>query len=182
MGRDKALLELGGISLAVRSATLLKPLCSEVFLVAGSADAYHRLGFPVLIDEFPGEGPLGALITVLGFAYAPWNLVLSCDLAMAEPGPLEALADLALGSDGGARALVPQADSKPQPMHAAYHTDLLPSLRPLWTAGERGLIRALSKVPAVRPVLAAEIGAGPNQFVNVNTPEEWLAVRGGEKV
>ncbi len=184
MGRDKALLDLGGVPLVVRLANLLKPLCSEVYLVAGSPEHYHSFGFPVLIDEYPGEGPLGALITILDLGAATWNVVLSCDLAAAEAGPLAALIDEALepGTEEGARALIPKSPAGPEPLHALYRADLAQDLHRLFEGGERGLIRALSKFTDVRMISATDLDAGPAQFLNVNTFEEWLAFKGGERV
>jgi len=180
MGQNKALLDLGGVPLVVRVANRLKPFCSEVYLVAGSPEPYHSFGFPILVDEYPGEGPLGALVTILDLAAAEWNVVLSCDLAAAEPGPIEALIQDAL-EDGG-RAVIPQSATGPEPLHAVYRLDLLEDLHRLWDGGERGMIRALSGLAGVRIVPAADLDAGPAQFLNVNTFEEWLAFRGGERV
>ncbi len=174
------MLDLDGQPLVTRVVRKLAPVCSEVYLVAGGPDPYRSLGFPVLIDEYPGEGPLGALITILDLAAAPWNVVLSCDLAGVETGPLATLAELAL--EGGVRAVIPRSSSGPEPLHAIFHRDLAPDLRRLWNAGERGLIRALSNFMDIRQVSAADLDASPAQFLNVNTPEDWLLVRGGERV
>lgn len=180
MGRDKALLDFRGRPLVAHVAGILHPLCSEVCLVAGSAAPYSQCGYPVLVDEYPGEGPLGGLLTALGLGAAPWNLVVSCDLAGIEPEPLAALVELAVESD--ARAILPRSASGPEPLHGIYSTSLLDDLRRLWAGGERGLVRALSSVTGVKVIPAADLDAGPHQFLNINTAEEWLIFRGGEKV
>jgi molybdopterin-guanine dinucleotide biosynthesis protein A len=86
MGRNKALLELGGIPMVVRMLRLLGPLVAAVRVVA-TADRYASLGLALLADRWPGQGPLGAIVTALGASSADWNLVLGCDLPYARQAP-----------------------------------------------------------------------------------------------
>ena len=57
MGKDKALLEIGGQPMALRMVELVRPLVAEVALV-GSPERYGHLGVPVLADCEVGRGPL----------------------------------------------------------------------------------------------------------------------------
>lgn len=57
MGEDKWKLRIYGQTWANYVATLLKPHCETVFI---SSVKKLELDFPFVIDEFPGEGPLGA--------------------------------------------------------------------------------------------------------------------------
>ena len=80
MGRDKALLPYRGVTLAAHIASMRcrKWLGSATWLA--SPDLYGHLGIPMIADLYPGEGPLGGLLTVLKNSQADWNLVLACDL------------------------------------------------------------------------------------------------------
>ena len=66
MGRDKALVEVDGVALARRVGDALTAGgCARVVAVGGDADALGRLGLVTVADRWPGEGPLGGLVTAL---------------------------------------------------------------------------------------------------------------------
>src|SRR3990172_4918807 len=70
MGCDKALLEIEGAPLCLRIASLLQPYVKTVTLL-GPPARYSGFGLPVLADQQPGQGPLGALYTAL--KYSPFD-------------------------------------------------------------------------------------------------------------
>src|ERR1700688_130308 len=85
-GRDKALVRFGAIPLLQEIVQLAQTCTSEVAVVAG-AQKYVDLGgeFEIIEDRWPGEGPLGGIITALQHTAATnrsaeWNLMLSCDM------------------------------------------------------------------------------------------------------
>jgi molybdopterin-guanine dinucleotide biosynthesis protein A len=63
-GRDKALVEIGGETLLARLCTALRRVTPDVTIV-GSREKYGGLGFACVADRWPGEGPLGGIITAL---------------------------------------------------------------------------------------------------------------------
>lgn len=87
MGRDKALIEVDGVALAVRVADALRAGgCDEVWAIGGEAPALEALGLVVVADAFPGEGPLGGLATALAAAPVGGVLALApCDLLSPQP-------------------------------------------------------------------------------------------------
>src|SRR5437899_10964131 len=78
MGRDKALLEISGVPLLVRTAGLIEPLVAAVTVI-GSPEHYASLGLRVIPDAVTGVGPLGGIATALRFSASAWNLLLGCD-------------------------------------------------------------------------------------------------------
>ena len=65
-GRDKATYVFNGTPLAKISLLALREAgASEVFSIGGDADALADMGFRVVPDEHPGEGPLGGIICAL---------------------------------------------------------------------------------------------------------------------
>ena len=81
MGRDKALLHVGGQPLGVRVASALRVAgASRVVAVGGDAGALGAHGLEVVTDLHPGAGPLGGLLTALTAARTEVVAVLACDL------------------------------------------------------------------------------------------------------
>src|SRR5262245_66652886 len=61
MGRNKALVEVGGRPLITRVAEQASHLTNQVFLSANDATPYRFLGLPARHDLYPGQGPLCGL-------------------------------------------------------------------------------------------------------------------------
>src|SRR5689334_12221641 len=81
MGRDKALLKLQNQPLALRASDLLRPLTDDVTLL-GQPGLLGGYDVPVLPDDHPSQGPLGAICTALRHSTHEWNLFLACDMPM----------------------------------------------------------------------------------------------------
>jgi molybdopterin-guanine dinucleotide biosynthesis protein A len=168
MGRDKALLPFRGGLLAQAIAVAVARAAGSATLV-GTPKVCQSLGFPVIPDLYPGEGPLGGILTALGHTAADWNLVTACDMPALTTGLLSALLDAAQRLD--ADALVPIGPSgRPEPLCAVYHRRARRPLGCQFSGGVRKLAAALEAVRAV-PFPVVEVSC----FRNVNTPEEWSA-------
>ena len=94
MGRDKALLPYRGGVLAEFVARAVKLAAGSAVLV-GSPSRIAHLGYPVLRDIYPGEGPLGGILSVLEHNAAEWNLIVACDMPEISAGFLSGLLDAA---------------------------------------------------------------------------------------
>lgn len=149
MGRDKALIEVGGFALAARAAEALRLAgASSVLMVGGDADALRSLGLAVRADDHPGAGPLAATITALEATGSEVVMVMSCDLL----GPSATAIDdtvRALLAHPAALGAVPVVDGHRQWTHAAWRRDVLPELRCAFVGGERSLHRAAGHLPLV---------------------------------
>lgn len=168
MGRDKALLPYRGVTLAAHIASIVQQVAGSATLV-GNPDLYGHLGIPMIADLYPGEGPLGGLITVLKNSQADWNLVLACDLPSLTVPFLESL--LADCEDCTGDCLVPVSPGgRLEPMCAVYHSRSRASLEAIFNSGVRKMQTALAELRTVHhPVDEAQ------WFQNMNTPEEWEA-------
>jgi molybdopterin-guanine dinucleotide biosynthesis protein A len=166
MGRDKALLPFAGSTLAEFVARTVASVTSQVVLV-GEPNRYHVLGYTVISDRFPGEGPLGGILTALDHTQSDWNLIVACDLPGISGKFLSRILEAAEKSTND--VLLPTGPGgRPEPLCAAYHRRALSALESAFAAGERKITRALQSVRTARlaiPELAP--------FQNVNTPEDW---------
>ena len=150
MGRDKALIEVGGDPLAVRVARALEQAgASAIVAVGGDRPALTSRGLDVLADDLPGEGPLPALVTALHWSPAPILAVLACDL-LAPSAEAVSATIAALSADPRAVAAVPWVDDRAQWLHAAWRTEIADDLRAAVDAGERAVHRALASFHITR--------------------------------
>lgn len=157
MGRDKALLMGGSVAEAVREA-------AGCVTLIGDPERYHALGYPVIPDLWPGEGPLNGIVTALRHTSADANLIVACDMPMISA---EFLKELLEEWSGG--VLVPAGPSgRLEPLCAVYGRDARERIELAFAGGARKVTAAFDGLP-VRVYRVAEEA----HFQNVNTPEEW---------
>jgi molybdopterin-guanine dinucleotide biosynthesis protein A len=175
MGRNKAFLELDGQPLIDVVIQRVARVCTEVLVVASDADIYAGLGVPVVADRFRGVGVLGGLHAGLAAASHQLALAVGCDMPFLDPVLLRAFTDWADGAD----VAILRRGEWVEPLHAVYRRTCLPGMEAAIRAGERRVISFFPKVN-VRYVTAEMIRPFDPQlrsFRNINTPEEWEAVR-----
>jgi molybdenum cofactor guanylyltransferase len=81
MGRDKALLEIGGQTLLERQIGLAREMGAEKIFISGRAGRdYSAFGCRALRDKFAGAGPLAGIERALVACVSPLVLVLAVDL------------------------------------------------------------------------------------------------------
>lgn len=166
MGTDKALIPFRGLPLAGYVADQLARVADPVSLV-GDPARYANVGYPTIADEYPGAGPLGAIITGLRSSKANWNLMVACDLPRVHGEFFASLVEKIRHTS--AEAVIPVTpDGREQVLCAAYRRDALVTLTSVMETGERKLRNAILKLRAEYWVLDSAVW-----LVNVNTPEEW---------
>ena len=190
MGRDKAFVEVDGRPLVALAAdALLAAGAAEVLVVGGDRQALGALGYTVVPDRYPGEGPLGAVLTAFAAAREPLVAVLACDLPRVAGAGVAAVvaglrADETLGAvvpvsgdrtpAAGTTLSVPSQrhEARLEPLHAAYR---VPVCRVPFTdaflSGERAVHAALAEV-RVRTLRLAD----DRWLANANTPEDLAAL------
>lgn len=186
MGRPKALLPFGDTTLLGRVVRRVAEVCPRVLVVvrdpavlSGEDDravlpAGRHAGPPageVVVDRFPGLGPLSGLHAGLLATETPTAVCVACDLPLVKPALLRLLADLAAGHD----AAVPVVGGRPQPVCAAYHRSVADAAAEVLAQGG-GAMRDLLARLRVRLVEEADLRrADPDlgSFLDVNTPADY---------
>jgi molybdopterin-guanine dinucleotide biosynthesis protein A len=133
MGSNKALLELGGVPLIVRTARLVESVGIKRTIV-GSPEIYARLRLHAIRDDWPGAGPLGGIATALRASESSWNLIVACDLPYLTKAWLEHLIHRAKHSH--ADVVLPLNDAGAEPLCAMYNKS---SESAIWLALDRGV-------------------------------------------
>ncbi len=176
MGRDKALLELGGEALIVRTARLVESVAGSATVIGDSA-AYRALGLRTIGDDWPGAGPLGGIATALRASSARWSLVVACDL----PYLTKPWLDYAIGRAFASRAeaVVPMGALGAEPLCAIYHERAETAIRAALAQGTRKVTEALKNL-SVETIEPAEWKAFDSEgllFKNMNAPEDYEEAR-----
>jgi molybdopterin-guanine dinucleotide biosynthesis protein A len=147
-GRDKALVEFLGMPMLARMIELMRSLTKKVKVVATPAK-YREFGAELVEDRWPGEGPLGGIITALQHTHeiAPaceWNMIVSCDMPFLTTDWMRFLAERAPKS--AAQVILPQSAHGPEPLCACYRTSAAQPLRAVFEGGVRKVTEALKQV------------------------------------
>ena len=199
MGQDKALIELGGQTLAARAVELLRTTgLSATFAGARS----HLAEFaPVIPDTAPEVGPLGGICSALASmeresskaesGEAEFGVFIPVDLPLLPASLLRYL--LADARITGSAVTLTSVDGFAQTFPAVIERSLLADLRMELAAGRSGCFAAFQAAAARRGqrvrVVPAEMLAQTGQvadprglppfqwFLNVNTPAELERVR-----
>ncbi len=166
MGRDKALLPFRGGVLAQSVAEAVKVAAGSATLV-GNLPEIDKLHYPVISDLYPGEGPLGGILTALAHSTSTWNLVVACDMPELSAVFLQFL--LKRAEESGADAVLPQGPAgRAEPLCAVYLRRSHDPLARAYARGDRKIAVALREIN-VLSLPVPEI----RSFQNVNTPEDW---------
>jgi molybdopterin-guanine dinucleotide biosynthesis protein A len=171
LGRDKALIEVGGRPLVQRATSALADAgASAVTVVGGDADRLHGLGLDVVPDGWPGRGPLGGILTAFGWSPAPVVVVLACDLPFVTDDVVAAVVG-ALGELGESSVDAALAETTDlEPLCGAWRVAACePSMLSAFTAGERAVHRAIATLRVRR------VGVDREALTNVNTPADLAA-------
>jgi molybdopterin-guanine dinucleotide biosynthesis protein A len=180
-GRDKALVRFGTRPLLLEIVQMAQCCASEVAVVA-DAQKYVDLhdNFEIIEDCWPGEGPLGGIITALQHTTstdrsAEWNLILSCDMPFLTAAWLQFLVAHARQSDKEIQVILPHSAHGPEPLCACYRTSAAESLKNVFDRGVRKVTQALK---AVRTEVLDEsvwkrFDSAGRLFWNMNTPADF---------
>lgn len=142
MGRDKATMVVEGRPLVSRSVEALQGAgIDRVVVVGGDGPALASLGFEHVVDDWPGEGPLGGMLTAARHLDVDIAVVLSCDLLALPAHAVTALVDAVAG---GADAALARVDGHDQWHAVALGPRAVASMRAAFDDGQRAPRRALA--------------------------------------
>jgi molybdopterin-guanine dinucleotide biosynthesis protein A len=177
MGRDKASLEVGGMTLAERAVHALSAIANSVAVVGFPVD-----GFRCVSDADRKAAPRAAVYGLeasLADSRSEWTAILACDLPFVTADLFRSM--LATAESDSADAVVPlQPDGRLQPLAAVYRT--APCRRAIDAAIAHGELRLAWLVRTIRhralqPAEYSELSGSDLFFLNVNTLDDLAAAR-----
>jgi len=165
----------------MRTRDVLMGVISEVAII-GDPECYGSFGSSCVADCWPGEGPLGGIVSALlqtrkTKPECAWNLIVSCDMPFLTAEWLRFLCESARKSE--AEVVFAHSAQGPEPLCACWRTAALPVL-------ESAIGRGVRKVTDGIALLRSEVldarewkrfdNAG-RLFWNMNTPADFEEAR-----
>ena len=145
-GGDKALAKMGEETLLARVCRLLEGATGDVRVVA-SAGRYPDFEAKLVSDRWPGQGPLGGIITALvesAGSGSEWSLILSCDMPFLTAEWLGYLCRRAQRSP--AQVVVPASEHGWEPLCACWRTAGVSRLEEAFDGGVRKVTEAMQRL------------------------------------
>ena len=181
-GQDKALVELGGKSSLARMLEVLKESGVRETIVVGKKSRYGRFGARCIEDKWPGEGPLGGIVTALHssvvnkYGYR-WSLIIGCDMPFLRAEWLAYLLGRAWQSE--ADIVVPRSGKGLEPLCACWRTGAVSKLQHAFEDGIRKVTEAMKRVSmeVVDEGAWKRFDDSGRLFWNMNTPAEYEEAR-----
>jgi molybdopterin-guanine dinucleotide biosynthesis protein A len=180
LGTDKAMLRLeeGGSTLLERTVAACADFTDDLYVVAPAERGYHAHGLRIVDDRYPGQGPVGGVITALEVSSNPCCLVLGCDYPFLSRPLLRYLIE----RSDPARPVVPERPFTSRQgtsqtldvLQAVYPVAALAALDAAFGAGERQLARiVMSLRPHLIPLeTLLRLDPGLRGFRSINRPED----------
>ncbi len=149
MGTDKALIDvdLDGEPMAARVlvASILSG-ASEVLAIGGNQAELSAQGWSFVPDAWPGEGPLGGLITALEQARWSTVVLLACDHPDIDAEEVRAMVE-SLHLNHDVQAAIPVLEGHPYVTHSVWRKECVGTLRSAFEVGERSPSAVLRRLP-----------------------------------
>jgi len=181
-GQDKARVRLGGEMMLTRTCHLVNEVTGSVNVVADRESRYADSDLWVVEDRWPGEGPLGGILTALSATAETdrgrdWNLIVSCDMPFLTREWLAYLIGRALASK--AQVVLPHSASGPEPLCACWRTEAAETLQ---AAFERGVRKVTEGISLLRAEVLDErdwkrFDSDGRLFWNMNTQADYEQAR-----
>jgi len=198
-GQDKALVRIGDQVLLSRLCLVLGEVTRSVVIV-GAPEKYGRLGMPCLPDRWPGDGPLGGIVTALGVsgmegeqpAAVPelpglehaagvgrpeWNLIIGCDMPFLTSEWLRYLALQAAASE--AEVVAPKSGHGLEPLCACWRSSAAGKLQRAFAGGVRKVTEGMKHLAmeVLDETHWKRFDSADRLFWNMNTPRDYDAAK-----
>lgn len=172
-GNHKAFLNINGTSFLDKIAQEMTSF-SPIVLSVNEREKFQALGYPMVVDEIKGIGPMGGIYTALKELDYPYVFVTACDM----PFMTAALGEFMYEKMKKLGPIMPSAlvlsdhEGKFSPLGGIYSKKLLPYLDEMIASQNYRLGKLLKTADAfVLPI--GETPFSEDVLRNINTPEEY---------
>jgi len=169
MGTDKSMLPVEGRPIIERTCRRLAACFEQVLISANEVEKFAFLGFEIVPDNVPGQGPLMGIASALEASVNEINFIVACDIPDIEQGNIRRI--LSEAADGDADIIVPAiGNGMYEPLFAVYRKSVLEAMNKVLSSGGR----KISDVFDLCRVRKVDLGSS---LVNLNTMAEYEEFR-----
>jgi molybdopterin-guanine dinucleotide biosynthesis protein A len=179
MGSNKALLPYRGGRFIEAIYRQLVRHFSELLLVTNYPEQYRFLPCRKVPDIFPGMGALAGLHSGLSHSSTHHIFAVACDMPYLSDTLISDLTALRHTAD----LVIPESPWGLEPLHAIYARECLPHMTAALQDNRRRIVSFFEKVNVCRFDKGKVAAIDPEfaAFSNINTPEDYFALREGER-
>jgi molybdopterin-guanine dinucleotide biosynthesis protein A len=176
-GQDKALARIGDEALLARLCSVMRGVTPSVMII-GSREKYAAFGAKCIPDRWPGEGPLGGIITALLTAAGTgeggeWNIIVGCDMPFLTSDWLTYLVQRAQASE--AEVVAPRSAHGLEPLCACWRASSVEKLQRAFEGGTRKVTEAMKHLAmeVLDETHWKRFDSADRLFWNMNTPGDY---------
>jgi len=169
MGRDKAMIQVGDMTLLEHTYEIASRIFSDILIVSSFHNELPGLNARIVRDVVPISGSLTGIVSALLSAETPYVFVLGCDM----PFLTEKAIRHVINESRGESIIIPRTEAGFEPMHAIYHRCCISAMLRAVHCGHMKIGRLLPFFSTREvPTDPAFFNDGVSVFMNVNTRED----------
>ncbi|MCG2712327.1 MAG: molybdenum cofactor guanylyltransferase [Candidatus Omnitrophica bacterium] len=173
-GRNKAFMEVNGISILDRTAALFKTIFNEIIIVTNSQDEYSKYSgkCTIITDIIKNIGPLGGIHAALSTAKNNAVFFAACDMPNLHNEII--ISQIDCYNKIKCDALVPRIKTLIEPLHAIYKKHLKDSIEAYLKNSNNYSIKDFLKTVKTAYLDMDDFADYKKIFKNINTPNDIL--------
>ncbi|MEJ2703581.1 MAG: molybdenum cofactor guanylyltransferase [Sedimentisphaerales bacterium] len=165
MGTDKSMLPINGRPLIENLCGQLAGNFEQILISANDAEKFAFLGFEVIPDKVPGQGPLMGIVSALAASANRLNFVVACDIPHIRLAFVRRM--LRQVADGNADIIIPMTrEGQCEPLFAVYRKHAIQTVNQALSWGHR-------KISQVFSLCNVEYIELETDIPNINTTAEY---------
>lgn len=174
MGRNKSLLDVGGISLIEKTYQIMASLFPDVVLITNTPEEYDFLNCRCQPDIYLGIGSIAGLHAALSTCDTDRIFVVPCDMPFLCPSLIKLLCKKGKIYD----AVVPISQKGIEPLHALYHRRCLQQMEQAISEGDKKIQNFLQQISTCFLSVSdyQHIPDAEQSFQNLNLPADYAAL------
>ena len=171
MGKNKAFIEIDGISMIDRTIHLFKKIFNEILVITNDREQFLHIDHAKIYNDLiPFKGALGGLYTGLFYSSYEYSFCVACDMPFLNESLIKYLISRLNGED----IIVPKTKEGLEPLHALYSKRCLSTIKEMIDSGKSRIIDIypLLNVKVIEENEFIALDPEKKSFLNINTPEE----------
>jgi len=173
MGQNKSLLKISEKTIIEIIADKMKPIFPEVLIITNNPDEYEFLKLEIREDIYPHMGPLSGIHSGLVNSEAQNNCFVSCD----SPCFSRESINFMIAKYNGESAFAARDNGRTHYLFGIYSKECIPVLESSLKNKELRVSNFFAKMNGIKIPIEECEGYSENQFLNVNTMEDYEKLR-----